>query len=150
MAEKRKRISRKTALRSNIIILFFAAVAVVIACRLAYLQIYEYDYYKEKVMNEITVETKVNPERGTIYDSGGGILATNSTVYLCFISPQDIIDAMAKSEEDENDSGIYAWAASDGSQYNVKMDELISRFMADTLGVDFDDVMKKTAKNITQ
>lgn len=146
MAEKRKRISRKTALRSNIIILFFAAVAVVIACRLAYLQIYEYDYYKEKVMSEITVETKVNPERGTIYDSGGGILATNSTVYLCFISPQDIIDAMAKSEEDEKDSGIYAWAASDGSQYNVKMDELISRFMADTLGVDFDDVMKKTAK----
>ncbi len=63
MAENRKRISRKTALRSNIIILFFAAVAVVIACRLAYLQIYEYDYYKEKVMSEITVETKVNPER---------------------------------------------------------------------------------------
>ena len=146
MAEKRKRISRKTASRSNIIILFFAAVAVVIVGRLAYLQITNYDYYKEKVMNEITVETKVNPERGTVYDRDGGILATNSTVYLCFISPQDIIDAMAKSDEDENDSGIYAWASSDGKQYNVKMDELIARFMSDTLGADYDDVMKKSAK----
>ena len=40
---------------------------------------------------------------------------------------------MALSDEDEKDSGIYAWASSDGKQYNVKMDELIARFMSDTL-----------------
>ena len=52
-------------------------------------------------MNEITVETEVNPERGVIYDNGGNILATNKTVYLCFISPQDIIDGAETAKETE-------------------------------------------------
>lgn len=151
--QKRKRISRQTSLRSNLILAFFAAVAVVIVARLTYLQIYSYDYYKEKVMNEITVETKVNPERGTLYDTNNNILATNATVYLCFISPQDIIDAMAEAEDttsvssDSDEKKVLTWTSSDGKTYqNIKMDELISRFMADTLGVDYDEVMKKTAK----
>lgn len=150
--QKRKRISRQTSFRANLILVFFAAVSVIIAARLAYLQIIKYDYYKEKVMNEITVETKVNPERGTIYDTNDNILATNATVYLCFISPQDIIDAMADADEkaaddDAEDKSVYTWSSSDGKTYtDVKMNELISRFMADTLGVDYNDVMKKAAK----
>lgn len=147
---KRKRVSRQTTLRSNVILAVFAAVALLIAGRLVYLQIFSYDYYKEKVMNEITVETKVNPQRGTIYDTNNNILASNATVYLCFISPQDIIEAMEDDEDDsseDKEKKELSWTASDGTVYkNVEMDELISRFMADTLGVDYNDVMDKAAK----
>ena len=92
MAEKRKRISRQIWSRSGVILMVFGLVICAVVAKLAYLQIINYDYYKELVVNEITMETEVNPERGTIYDSTGNILATNKTVYLCFISPQDIID----------------------------------------------------------
>ncbi len=147
MAQKKKRISRRTVARATVITVVFAALAVLCICRLAYLQIHEYDYYRKKVADEITVETKVNPERGTIYDRNGNILATNSTVYLCFISPQDIIDAMAEKDKDSDDTQVYTWSSSDGKSYDgVKMDELISRFLADTLDIDYSSILEKTAK----
>ena len=82
MAENRKRITRRTTSRATVLTMVFGALAIIVAIRLAYLQVYSYDYYKEQVMNEITMETEVNPERGTIYDTNGNILATNATVYL--------------------------------------------------------------------
>ncbi len=145
MAENRKRITRRTTSRATVLTMVFGALAIIVAIRLAYLQVYSYDYYKEQVMNEITMETEVNPERGTIYDTNGNILATNATVYLCFISPQDIIDAMAK-EEDEGKDALYTWKASDAEYKDIKMNELISRFFADTLGCDYDAVLEKTGK----
>ena len=120
MAENRKRITRRTTSRATVLTMVFGALAIIVAIRLAYLQVYSYDYYKEQVMNEITMETEVNPERGTIYDTNGNILATNATVYLCFISPQDIIDAMAK-EEDEGKDALYTWKASDAEYKDIKM-----------------------------
>ena len=145
MAENRKRITRRTTSRATVLTMVFGALAIIVAIRLAYLQVYSYDYYKEQVMNEITMETEVNPERGTIYDTNGNILATNATVYLCFISPQDIIDAMAKEEEDGKEA-LYTWKASDADYKDIKMNELISRFFADTLGCDYDAVLEKTGK----
>ena len=145
MAENRKIITRRTTSRATVLTMVFGALAIIVAIRLAYLQVYSYDYYKEQVMNEITMETEVNPERGTIYDTNGNILATNATVYLCFISPQDIIDAMAKEEEDGKEA-LYTWKASDADYKDIKMNELISRFFADTLGCDYDAVLEKTGK----
>ncbi len=165
MAEKRTRIRRKTVTRSNLIVFIFAAVAVAIVAKLVYLQIVQYDYYHEKVMNEITVETEINPERGVIYDTNGNILAANSTVYLCFISPQDIIDSMAAAEEakaaaleaaakgepvktpDEDEADPTTWTSEDGTVYtDLTENKLISRFLSETLGVDYSKVMEKTAK----
>ena len=101
MSERRKRISRRIWSRSGVILMVFALAIGAVIAKLAFLQIYSYDYYKERVVSEITMETEVNPERGTIYDNAGNILATNKTVYLCFISPQDIIDTVAKAEEEK-------------------------------------------------
>lgn len=174
MAEKRKRISRRTSSRTTFVLLAFAAVALVVVGRLAYLQIIKYDYFKEKVMNEITIEHEVNPERGVIYDAGGNILATNRTVYLCFISPQDIIDGSEaavkaeaeaaekaaegkgekdeKKEDDEEDEakrGI--WTDKNGKVHKLtQMDDLIAAFLSETLGekyeVEYSGVMEKAAK----
>ena len=63
MAENRKRITRRTTSRATVLTMVFGALAIIVAIRLAYLQVYSYDYYKEQVMNEITMETEVNPER---------------------------------------------------------------------------------------
>ena len=145
MGENRKRITRRTTSRATALTIAFSAIAILVGIRLAYLQVYSYEYYKEQVMNEITMETEVNPERGTIYDTNGNILATNSTVYLCFISPQDIIDAMAEGDED-GEEVLYTWTGSDTNYSNIKMDELISRFFADTLGCDYEEVLEKTGK----
>ncbi len=146
MAENRKRITRRTTSRATALTIAFSSLAILVGIRLAYLQVYSYDYYKEQVMNEITMETEVNPERGTIYDTNGNILATNATVYLCFISPQDIIDAMAEGGDDGKEV-LYTWKSSDAANYtDIKMNELISRFFADTLGCDYEKVLEKTGK----
>lgn len=162
MAEKRNRISRKIWSRSSVILLVFALVMCAIIAKLVYLQIYKHDYYKERVVNEITVEMQVNPERGTIYDSTGNILATNRTVYLCFISPQDIID-YEKTAKDAKES-MAAEAAATGKEFEdptltkpfktpkgeypaMPIAQGISRFLSDTLDVEYEEILEKTAKN---
>lgn len=161
MSERRKRISRRIWSRSGVILMFFALAIGAVIAKLAFLQIYSYDYYKERVVSEITMETQVNPERGTIYDNAGNILATNKTVYLCFISPQDIIDTVAKAEEEKAEHT--AEAASTDTEYEdptmvkpfttvkgeypaMPIAQGIARFLADTLEVDYDEVLEKTAK----
>ena len=151
MGEQRKRITRRTTSRATVLVVAFSILALVVAGRLAFLQIYSYEYYKEQVMKEITLETEVNPERGTIYDTNGNILATNRTVYLCFISPQDIIDAMKeKNEKDKDEDGdgesVFTWKSADGTAYDrSKMNQMIARFFAETLDCDYDEVIKKAA-----
>ncbi|MBQ2730013.1 MAG: PASTA domain-containing protein [Clostridia bacterium] len=171
MEQRRKRISRRTSSRTNFVLLAFGVVALIIGIRLVYLQIVQYDYFKKQVMNEITIETEVNPERGTIYDAGGNILATNRTVYLCFISPQDIIDgteeAILKAEETEKkkaeaaekgeewkpskNAPLTEWTDKNGKVHKVTdMDDLIASFLEETLsesfGVKYSEVMEKAAK----
>ena len=140
-----KRIDQKTLKRALIPMGLFVFMAAVLIYALFDLQVLKYDYYQKEVLNQLTYETEVNPERGTIYDRNGNTLATNATVYLVFISPQDIIDAMAEAEGEE---ALYAWSASDGTSYeNIPMNYLIARALSDILGVEYDSVIEKAAKN---
>jgi len=154
MTKRRKRITRTSYSRATFVLLAFLALALIIAVRLVILQVINHEYYKRAVMDEITVETEVNPERGVIYDRGGNILATNKTVYLCFISPQDIIDgsekaaadarelaekkaeALEKGDDwDESKEEAAKWKDSKGSTHTLsQMDDLIASFLAETLG----------------
>ncbi len=147
MAKRRKRISRRTSQRTFAVLLCFGALAAVILIKLIQLQIVDYDYYKKAVMNEITIETAVNPERGIIYDTNGNILATNRTVYLCFISPQDIIDAMDPEKTEKDDIKLYDWTDAKGKEHkDLPLNELIASFLSEALGADYDDIMEKAAK----
>ena len=80
MATPAKRIDRHIVTRSLIIMAVFLLVAVVLVFALFRLQILDYDYYQKIVIDQLTHETEVNPERGIIYDRNGNILATNTTV----------------------------------------------------------------------
>ncbi len=171
MMKRRKRISRRTNGRTKVVLGIFGVIGLIICARLVHLQILKYDYYKALVMDEITVETEVNPERGVIYDTTGNILATNRTVYLCFISPQDIIDGTAAAIEEEKeqnekkaeaeakgeewklpeDAPLTEWTDKNGKVHKVTdMDDLIASFLVETLSenyeVDYNDIMEKASK----
>ena len=45
---------------------------------------------QKKVIEQLTVETNVNPLRGMIYDRNGVVLASNKTVWVLYISPKKI------------------------------------------------------------
>ncbi|MFA6948295.1 MAG: penicillin-binding transpeptidase domain-containing protein, partial [Eubacteriales bacterium] len=95
MAEKNRRNERIPA-RSFIIILIFIAGWMVIIGALTYYQIFHYDQYRAKVIDNVQTETTVSATRGTIYDRNMNSLATNATVWRVFISPRDITDEEQK------------------------------------------------------
>ena len=86
--ESNRRIPR----RSLVILAVFMAVWCFIIIRLFQLQIIDYDYYQNKVINNIQRYTTLKAERGEIYDTNMHTLASNYTVYRIFISPRDIVD----------------------------------------------------------
>jgi len=104
--------------RRTFIIVFCAVLFAIIIGRLFYLQILSYDTYKAAVADNIQRQTTINATRGTIYDRNMVPLATNVTTYRVFLAPNSIGD----DEEAQ----------------------LISRFLSDTLEVDYDTVYGKS------
>ncbi len=122
----------------------FVVVGAVMIGALANLQITNHAYYKTKVLDQMTVSTEVNPERGTIYDCNGSILAANASNYLIFISPQDIIDAMEESEDKEET--VYTWTDSEGkTEDDLPMNELIAKGLSEILEMDEGEILEKAA-----
>ena len=92
----------------------------VLILKLFQLQIIDYDYYQNKVLNNVQRMTTLSATRGEIDEAGMNKLASNYTVYRIFISPRDI----------ENDEQA----------------ELISKGLSDILGVDRDRIRTLTKK----
>ena len=82
----------KIAKRGVILLVFFVFLSVVIAVTLFRIQILGYDNYQKKVIEQLTVETSVNPLRGIIYDRNGTVLASNKTTWVLYIIPKKIQD----------------------------------------------------------
>ncbi|MBQ7124907.1 MAG: stage V sporulation protein D, partial [Clostridia bacterium] len=112
--------NRRIPGRSMIILLGFMILWCILILRLFDLQIINYDYYQNKVLNNVQRMTTLSAVRGEIYDSGMNKLASNYTVYRIFISPRDI----------ENDEQAL----------------LISKGLSDILGVDYDKILTLTKK----
>ena len=119
-----KTVSRAAVLL-GIAILLFSALLV----RILLLQTVKYDYYRQKVLEQITTESSVNASRGNIYDANGVLLATNVTTYRVFLSPSSI--ARAQSLHDQEGS-------------NIRLDTLISENLSAILNVSYDFVLKQT------
>ncbi len=52
------------------------------------LQICNYQDFQDKVLEQLTVETKVNPNRGKIFDRNGNVLASNITTWILYAIPK--------------------------------------------------------------
>ncbi len=149
----KNRTDKATSVKLIVVLILFVALAAYIIGRLAEYQLKMYDYYQSKVLNQITYQTETTPERGTITDTNGNILATNKTVYNVILSPADIIDMMeanekANSDDDAENDVYYIF---DDIDYGItyrgdKLDEMISEVLSKYLEVDSATILEKCKK----
>ena len=93
----------------------------VLALRLFKLQVIDHNFYETKAIDQQVRETTVTAARGTIYDTNMKILAMSASVDDIVINPR----AIKMNKEDA---------------------ELIARTLSDILGLDYNDILAKTAK----
>jgi len=84
------KISTKMIKRGIILLTMFSVACVLIISALFKLQILGYEEYQNDVLEQLTVETNVNPLRGNILDRNGNTLATNKTVWVLYLLPRNI------------------------------------------------------------
>lgn len=153
--------------RAYFVLAVFVGMWLALSAVLFNIQILSYDEYQEKVINQLTKTTEVTSERGNIYDSNMNLLAANKTVWLIFISPQDIINSMASdfsmyaiATEDWNShigslgylsslhelSELYIYTDADGNTSSYTMDKLIAKGLSEILDVDYTKIMDLTKK----
>ena len=120
MKEKRAKIKISTKLvkRSYVAFALIIAVFALLAYRILTIQTVNFDYYQQKVINQLTTESTIYSRRGVIYDSEGAQLATNISAYRIFIAPSNIRAALSES------------TGADAKNY----DDIIARGLSDILG----------------
>ena len=89
--------STKVRRRAGIICIILSLIFILLSLKILFIQIFNFKEYEQKVLDQITQETSVSANRGTIYDTNGVVIATNITTYRLFIDPAAI---MRQSDED--------------------------------------------------
>lgn len=110
-------IRTKIAKRGVALLLLFVFLSIIIAITLFRIQILGYDNYQKKVIEQLTVETSVNPLRGIIYDRNGTVLASNKTTWILYVIPKKIKDP-----------------------------ELIARELSKIINCEYDEILAKAKK----
>ncbi|MBE6674164.1 MAG: PASTA domain-containing protein [Ruminococcaceae bacterium] len=87
-----RNLTTKMVKRSLIVIVAFVIICAILLAQLFKLQILGYDGYQKEVIDQLVVETNVNPKRGIIYDRNGQVLASNKTVWALYVLPKNIED----------------------------------------------------------
>ena len=118
-------VSTEAVRRSTWLGLLIFAVFAVLLCRILLIQTVGFEEYQNKVLEQITTESKVPAARGKIYDRNGNVLATNITTYRVFVSPSGIKSAEDKSAGEKNYTS------------------LVARGLSEILGVDQNEVTKQ-------
>ncbi len=117
--------STKLRRRAGWICVILSVLFVLLSLRILFIQIFNFEEYNQKVIDQITQETKVSADRGNIYDTNGVTIATNITTYRLFLDPAAI---MRQSEED-------------GVDYADRIARGVSAITE--LSLSYDDVMKQ-------
>lgn len=116
-------VTRKRIIIVSLAFLLFASFLFI---NLFKLQIISYDYYKNKVYDQITTTSALRANRGNIYDANMNLLATTNTSWRIFISTKDIKKA-------EKESGI-------------KYSSIISKGLSGILGISEANLSEKIEK----
>ncbi|MBQ2117523.1 MAG: hypothetical protein II192_00525, partial [Clostridia bacterium] len=114
--------------------------------KLFYMQVMQYDYYQEKVIDQVTVESTEKAARGNIYGANMEVLATNITAWRVFISPRDIKKAESKTSVSRVFARFRGEMTVSETEGALDQSEVISRGLADILDVDYETIKKKTEK----
>jgi cell division protein FtsI/penicillin-binding protein 2 len=89
--------STKVRRRAGAICVILSVLFILLSMRILFIQIFNFEEYRQKVLDQITQETKVSADRGNIYDTDGVTIATNITTYRLFLDPAAI---MRQGKED--------------------------------------------------
>ena len=117
--------STKLRSRAGWICVILSLLFVLLSCRILFIQIFNFDEYNQKVIDQITQETKVSADRGNIYDTNGVTIATNVTTYRLFLDPAAI---MRQSEEDGIDyADMIAKGVSAISELSLSYDDVMKQ-----------------------
>ncbi len=118
--------STKVRKRASWVCIAFSVLFVFLACRIFIIQVFNYEKYSQKVLDQMTQETTVSADRGNIYDRNGIVIATNVTTYRLFIDPA----AISRTSADEN----------------VNYADLIAKGVSSiaSLGIKYEDVIKQS------
>ena len=116
--EKKGSLTRKKRMRNEIIVVFL--IMFLIVGRISWIQFIDGDRLKYMAYVQHTLDRKINPKRGTIYDATGEkVLAVSATVRTITVNPVNI------SKDDK---------------------EKVARALSDIFGVDYESTLKKVSK----
>ena len=112
-------MKNKTYNKKKILVVLLGAVVIIagLICRLAYLMVYDAEYYQELAQDLHEREREIKAARGEIVDRNGVVLATNETVCTISVIHSQVEDA-----------------------------ELVAEVLAEELGLDLDEVREKVEK----
>lgn len=124
--ESARRANRVIQSRTLLLLGVFGVLTfVLLFTKLYHWQITEHDELQSVAVRQQTLRTTVEASRGTIYDRNGTILAMSASAEDIFLSPKEII----KNEQDQ---------------------DLIAEGLAEILGLEKDDILKKMEKTNSQ
>ncbi len=116
--EKKGNLTRKKRMRNAIIVVFL--VATLMIGRIAWIQFIDGDRLKYMAYVQHTLDRKINPKRGTIYDTTGTkVLAVSATVRTITVNPVNI------AKEDK---------------------EKVAKALSEIFNVDYETTLKKVSK----
>ena len=123
MKENRRKsqtkVTKSMKERAIVIMVCFFVFCLWIVCNMVDIQIINYEEYKAKASSIQLRDTKISPQRGTIYDRNMKVLAQSATVWTVFVSP-------AESDPDQH--------------------QRIAEKLSEILEVDYDAVITKLGK----
>lgn len=112
--------------RFTALLILFSVFASYLLITLFRMQLFGFEKYQQKVLDQITVGSSLSAKRGKIYDRNGNLLATNQTVWRIWVSPAVIVGAQR----------------SEGKDYG----KIIAEGLSPILGIDADTIYQKTQK----
>ena len=134
----------KTVKRSTVVALALGAAFVFLLLYILKIQTFDFEKYQEKVINQITTESKINAARGKIYDCNGAVIATNVTSYRVFISPRGIKNAEKRSSLDSFFFKDRYDISEAEKESGLTHTEFVAKNLSKILGVDYNYVLEQT------
>lgn len=129
---KESMIHLRVLRRARVVALLVLLAVAALLLRVLWIQTVKYDTYQAKVIEQMTTESTVRADRGSIYDTNGILIATNITTYRIFIAPRTI----AEQQEEALEKGKTV-------DYSALIAQGLSSLLGETYGVSEEFVQKQ-------
>ena len=134
-----------------IMLVLGVATFVVLFFKLYDLQVNQYESLRTRAVNQQTASTVISASRGTIYDTGGNVLAVSSTAETIFLSPLDIAEYVETQEKNIEEAAKKAAEAGETYTAPEVLDQAyIARGLSRILEVDETTLLKKMERTYSQ